>query len=82
MILVRDPKNPHEEDGRAIVVTRLNGRQIGCISHASAGTYAKYLDVLGPVLVSTSRKAGSKLWVYLPPVAEMKNLAEETTDGP
>lgn len=80
VILVRDPKNPYEEDGRAIVVARLDGRQIGFMSRARVGTYAKYLDDLGPVLVPTSRKASSKLWVHLPPAAEMTNLVRKATE--
>lgn len=80
VILVRDQENPYEEDGRAIVVARLDGRQIGFMSRARAGTYAKYLDDLGPVVVSTSRKASSKLWVHLPPAAEMKALVRKAAD--
>lgn len=78
VVLVRDPMNPHEEDGRAIVVARPDGRQIGFITRSSAGTYAFYLDVLGPILVQASRKAGSKMWVHLPPAAEMAKILKAT----
>lgn len=78
VVLMRDPMNPHEEDGRAIVMARPDGRQIGFVPRSSAGTYAFYLDFLGPILVQTSRRAGSKMWVHLPPAAEMDKILRAT----